>query len=175
MTEEALGLRRRQRVKRRTVVAAEPRKQRQIVRADKHVDAVDLEQAEPADRVRERGGADIGCAGHAVKTLGRQRDAAGFRGARFLPSGLSPSGRRHSTISNCIWCRLRSSAPGHRFAKRPLLPTGVKAVSGADRRLDHLPLERMVCARTKSKAKCDRRMARAMRTYRRSTRPEIRR
>ena len=60
------------------------------MRADEHVDAVDLKQAKPPDRVRQRGGADVPGAVHAVEPLRRQRDPAGLRQRKFFLQRRSP-------------------------------------------------------------------------------------
>jgi len=88
--EEALRRRRRQRIKRRAVVGAQPREQRQVMRADEHVDAVDLEQAKPPDSVRQRGGADVRVAAQCVESLRRERDAPGLGERKFFLQRQSP-------------------------------------------------------------------------------------
>jgi len=96
--EEALGSRRHVRVERRAVVGAQPRKQGKIVRANEHVDAVDLTQAESTDGVRQRAGAEVRGAGQPVEPLRRERDAAGRKRRKFFLQRFPPD----STFSRLI-------------------------------------------------------------------------
>jgi hypothetical protein len=72
------------------------------MRADEYVDAVDLEQAEPANGVRQRGGGDVRGTAQSVEPLRRERKAAGLRERDFLFQLTSPCAALGINASTCI-------------------------------------------------------------------------